>query len=447
MHVKNNRGRSTSAIMARFERCSGVSRELSPQRAEPPSKVAGIALALSGGGFRATLFHLGVVERLYELGVLDQVAYLSTVSGGSILGATLALNWEALRTAPPETRAAVFDDRMVRPILGLVQADLRNRALRRCFRPSRLLSQRGNVLAEVLDELHFQGKTLGDLPRLDNGGPRVAINATNLRTAKRFRFSQDSIGDYKCYSETDVARLPVSTAVAASAAYPPTFAPLVLPFLGPYHAWTFASPPERVEAKGPPAREVALVDGGVYENLGLSAARQRADRIIAVDAGAPIDLEERTAESISATSLRAVDVMMSRILSSDVRIFVRDLEDGKLNGCFIRASRSAHEVATLPTRRVAALTGDVAGLGEPDARAVSLLRTDLDAFSDLEVTLLRYHGRSLADVAVQRFVPTWICSAAVPMIAPPPIDARDRKALRLGADRKVSTVFNLWSGS
>src|SRR5574337_275374 len=43
-----------------------------------------IGLALSGGGFRATIFHLGVLARLAEQNRLEDVAFLSTVSGGSL---------------------------------------------------------------------------------------------------------------------------------------------------------------------------------------------------------------------------------------------------------------------------------------------------------------------------------------------------------------------------
>ncbi len=54
-------------------------------RAEPR-----IALCPSGGGFRAALFHLGVLRRLHETGVLDQISTISSVSGGSIVAAFVA---------------------------------------------------------------------------------------------------------------------------------------------------------------------------------------------------------------------------------------------------------------------------------------------------------------------------------------------------------------------
>jgi len=57
----------------------------------------GIALALSGGGFRATLFHIGTLIRLNELGFLPQLDRISAVSGGSIAAGMLACRWETLK--------------------------------------------------------------------------------------------------------------------------------------------------------------------------------------------------------------------------------------------------------------------------------------------------------------------------------------------------------------
>jgi predicted acylesterase/phospholipase RssA len=51
-----------------------------------------IGLALSGGGHRAALYHLGVVRFLRDAGVLPQVTHITSVSGGSIFAAHLALN-------------------------------------------------------------------------------------------------------------------------------------------------------------------------------------------------------------------------------------------------------------------------------------------------------------------------------------------------------------------
>ena len=79
---------------------------------------SGIALCLSGGGYRAMLFHLGGVWRLYELGLLKTVDRISSVSGGSITAGVLGMNWNRL----PHEATAANDDfvtNVVQPIRRL----------------------------------------------------------------------------------------------------------------------------------------------------------------------------------------------------------------------------------------------------------------------------------------------------------------------------------------
>ena len=66
---------------------------LSTDRKEPEP---GIALCLSGGGYRAMVFHVGVIWRLYESGWLAKLDRVSSVSGGSIAAALLGLVWDRL---------------------------------------------------------------------------------------------------------------------------------------------------------------------------------------------------------------------------------------------------------------------------------------------------------------------------------------------------------------
>ncbi len=71
--------------------------------ATDPSEIkleAGTALCLSGGGYRAMLFHLGVLWRLYEARLLQDVQRISSVSGGSITAGVLALKWRQLSFDP-----------------------------------------------------------------------------------------------------------------------------------------------------------------------------------------------------------------------------------------------------------------------------------------------------------------------------------------------------------
>lgn len=84
-----------------------------------------IGLALSGGGFRATLFHLGMIRFLREANILPQVTHITSVSGGSILAAHLVLNWQRYNDSLEEFDAAAAE------LIRFVQLDVRNRVVRR----------------------------------------------------------------------------------------------------------------------------------------------------------------------------------------------------------------------------------------------------------------------------------------------------------------------------
>src|SRR5262245_17137300 len=84
-----------------------------------------IGLALSGGGFRATLFHLGLVRFLRDAGVLPQVSHITAVSGGSIFAAHLLLNWERYNGSTSDFAAAAAE------LIAFTRLDIRNRVIRR----------------------------------------------------------------------------------------------------------------------------------------------------------------------------------------------------------------------------------------------------------------------------------------------------------------------------
>src|SRR5262245_29800444 len=109
-------------------------------------------LALSGGGFRAALFHVGVLARLAELDLLRRIKVLSTVSGGSLVGVRYFLHVKELleKTSDDAVRRQDYVDivyRMSREFLHDVQKDLRARAYGRLnlFRSS---SETFGVLCE-----------------------------------------------------------------------------------------------------------------------------------------------------------------------------------------------------------------------------------------------------------------------------------------------------------
>src|SRR2546423_3244364 len=89
------------------------------------SAMNNIGLALSGGGFRASLYHLGLIRFLRDAGILSQVSHITSVSGGSIMAAHLVLNWGRYNGSPSEFDAAAAE------LLSFVRLDVRNRITRR----------------------------------------------------------------------------------------------------------------------------------------------------------------------------------------------------------------------------------------------------------------------------------------------------------------------------
>src|SRR5438270_8753302 len=84
-----------------------------------------IGLALSGGGFRASLYHLGLVRFLRDAKILPNVTHIASVSGGSIFAAHLVLNWGRYNGSANDFDAAAAE------LLDFVRLDVRNRILRR----------------------------------------------------------------------------------------------------------------------------------------------------------------------------------------------------------------------------------------------------------------------------------------------------------------------------
>src|SRR5436190_1024458 len=81
---------------------------------EPPAgkPEAGTALCMSGGGYRAMVFHIGSLWRLNEAGLLPKLKRISSVSGGSITSGVLALAWPNLNF-DASGRSASFDQLVV----------------------------------------------------------------------------------------------------------------------------------------------------------------------------------------------------------------------------------------------------------------------------------------------------------------------------------------------
>jgi NTE family protein len=236
----------------------------------------GMALCLSGGGYRAMLFHLGALWRLNDLGLLKGLKKISSVSGGSITAGLLGLKWKQL-IFDGSNVATNFEQVVVAPIRSVAQVTIDTGSI-----IYGILLPRHTVADEVAGayrEHLFGDATLQDLPS-DDEGPRFVINATNVQTRVLWRFSKPFMGDYR----VGLVRNPttdLAVAVTASSAFPPFLSPVSLK-LNPADFDPTTKGDLQIE---PYTSEVVLTDGGVYDNLGLETAWKSYETILVSDGG------------------------------------------------------------------------------------------------------------------------------------------------------------------
>jgi NTE family protein len=258
-----------------------------PRDVERPEPVIdGIALCLSGGGYRAMLFHLGALWRLNEFGYLPKLNRVSSVSGGSITAGILGVNWQGLRFDKSGV-ATEFSTAVVKPLRSLasITVDLWSGIIG-IITPGVTISERvANAYAKYL----FGSKTLQDLPDEGPGTPRFVFNATNVQSGALWRFAKPYMADWRV-GRVMRPTTPLAVAVAASSAFPPFLSPAHLslePGQCVKNPGNFATGDDL--HKPPYTTEVILTDGGVYDNLGLETAWKSYQTVLVSDGGGKMD--------------------------------------------------------------------------------------------------------------------------------------------------------------
>ena len=295
-----------------------------------------IALALSGGGIRAMVFHLGVLRFLAERRLLEQIERISTVSGGLLIGLVFQQNqlqWPSSQTF----LVAVYPSLRAK----LCERSLQWGAVRQLANPlnCRFLLSRANLLALALkNEWGIDGK-LSELPR----APEWSINGTTAENGKRFRFKSVDFGDYTLGYAVP-GNFPIANALAVSAAFPGGFGPLTLDarrFIWRKRPWDAPAGTEQPTDIG--YERLHLYDGGVYDNLGLeplfdggrSRAKHEGIYIIVSDAGAPL-LPGFTYGALSLYRLKRVtDIISDQARALRVRTFATYLQQAVDRGAYI----------------------------------------------------------------------------------------------------------------
>ena len=339
-----------------------------PTRSIPPDAAAdevvpGTALCLSGGGFRATLFHVGGLWRLNQLGALPTLDRVTAVSGGAIAAGALAAAWHAL-DFDDGGRATAFGARFVDPLRRLASSTLDVRAAVLGV----LLPGGANArLATQYRRRLLGDRMLADLPER----PELVITATDLQSGGMWLFSRRYMSDFRV-GRVDDPELSLALAVAASSAFPPFLSPALLRVSpGRYTPGSGGD-----LAKPPYTTRPALTDGGVYDNLGLEAAFKRYRTILVSDAGAQIVDMPRAPRTWGLAMLRVTHVIDNQVRELRKQRLIESYEQGDRDGAFwgIRSDLANFPASdTLPaprarTERLASIRTRLARIEEGDQK-------------------------------------------------------------------------------
>jgi NTE family protein len=381
----------------------------------------GIALCLSGGGYRASLFHLGALGRLYEFGLLRRLDALSSVSGGSIFSAFLATTM-VKKGLSNSMDFADWENDIAKPFRQFTSHDIRTlpvllHCLWNWIWPAPRLRQLESTYSSLLTSL-----TLGQLPER----PRFILCATDLTFGVNWEFGQNYAGDYQVGYSKAASSWPLARAVAASSCFPPIFGPMRISAKTDEYAGGRYQKPDRAKILS----RIALSDGGVYDNMGLEPVWKKCDYVLISDCGAPFSF--RIGETPWSRLLRYTSVLTKQTGALRLRAFFADIRFKEFDGTHWSLTQ-ALPPDTPPPR------GSLAGYSQDLVETViANIRTDLDSFTEPEQFVLENHGYIVADHAIRKYLSNLIPQGSPPATAPHPEwldEAKVRNALKDSSKR------------
>ena len=377
-----------------------------------PEKSSGgeprIGLCLSGGGFRASFFHLGTIRYLEKVGIMKKVEVISTVSGGSIVGAYYLVEMARKLRAQSNLDRLVACDQIIREFSKEVGKNLRMRAVvfRPFFHPVLTflellrLRHRGDAMAKAFERRFFSPKLrLGALPAQSQSchlAARILINTTSLVNGLRVVFSRESDTGLKSQiKKSDPNQIPLARVVGASAAVPGFFKPL---YIG----------------------NDVLADGGIVDNQGIeslldyfeisdsdmnllpAAFRQHSgDKnckpfLIVSDGAGQFSVRTVKKATRWGSAIRSVAILQASNRRKVLKLLLDSCCDKKIEAfAFTHLAENCKgsdckggPVERLPSELI-----------DPTAQ----IRTDLDEFSRIERDVLIYHGYTLMKNRIEKY--------------------------------------------
>lgn len=412
-----------------------------------------IGLALSGGGLRASFFHIGLLARMAEQGILKSVAVISTVSGGSIIGALYYLHLKKLLETKSD--ADIVDQDYIEIIkiievefLEATEKNIRMSVLsdfKKNFQMKEVDYSRSDRIAELYNEFLYQSilDNLGSpvemrnlkiqpLGEAENFHPKegnckrkakvpvLVLNATTLNGGRNWQFTARTMGEPPSESCIDIDKKPIRLcraqgdgyqqmleqqqdfplghAVAASACVPGLFEPLTVSDL-----YFDRNKNESIVPQ--------LVDGGVFDNQGVeSLLKQGCTKFIVSDASGQMGMENQMDTDPASALLRVSSVLQDRVRAESLLHLIDS--KGEENIVFINLRKglgerkiSWNKEKNIPAKddEIIPSTTEKFGVNPEVQEKLSLMRTDLDAFTEVEAYSLMLDAYLMSKEDLARF--------------------------------------------
>ncbi|MBF0344787.1 MAG: patatin-like phospholipase family protein [Nitrospirae bacterium] len=405
-----------------------------------------IGLALSGGGFRASLFHIGVLAKLAEYDILRHVEVISCVSGGSILGTHYYLELRNLLQTKRDDEITPqhyieIVEKIEKDFLSAIQTNIRSHVLLNVSAVIRMISDphysRTNRLGELYEKKIFSkikdglghkerfindliveplGAKSGFSPKDDNWRrrakvPILILNATSLNTGHNFQFTATWMGEPPAGLDSEVdanyrlrrmyydeapekyRRYRLGYAVAASSCVPGLFEPITLDGLYPDIL-------------------VRLVDGGVNDNQGGSGLLDQNCNITLIsDASGQMNAKNIPGKHIVSGLLRSNSILQARVRSALYQELENRRRSSLLQGLLFLHLKKDLEAQPIdwigcepPSEEKKRSVLTSYHINKEYQSCLANIRTDLDSFSDVEAFALMTSGYLMTETMLPKHI-------------------------------------------
>lgn len=365
-----------------------------------------IGLGLSGGGFRATLYNLGSLIRLNELGILHKLDRITSVSGGSITAGVLAMNWHKLKF--DKGVANNFDSCVREPLWNFCSRDfLKPCIVKGLLHPRKRIS---DIVARHYEKTLFKRTSFADIKQ---AAPQFLFYGTSLQTDSPIRMVDGIFYDWKI-GACDIGEWDLARVVGVSSAFPPVLAPVKMDTKN--KQWV-ASDYQKLFDQPKYKTTLFLADGGIYDNMGMEALWEKSNKKLAdkqhpfqqhlvddidvcliADAGAPLNWQTQPSTNWLSLAQRTLNMTIEQSRSLRKRWLIdkycRDVLAGTYWGI-------ATKIADYD------LDNPVVEDNQTTARLKNI-HTSLSSFSNTDKGQLINWGYALTDAAIRRHAAEFI---------------------------------------